>query len=123
MLVRVYNDNVYPHKEKFKGDVLLIPSKKYIEMDFFDAVEFLGQYTPIKVDGGGAHVAEGFKMLRIVKPDDFKIEDSKLIKCQACGETFPGEDELDAHINEKHVDQIVDEDEQKKRRKKKDEIS
>lgn len=118
--VRVYNDNVYPHKERFKGDIIEIAPKKFITMDFFDAVEFLGQYTPIKVDGGGAALPESYKMLRIVKPEEFKIEDKKTeIKCQACGKVFENNDELDAHVNENHLEQLVDEDEIKKRSKKK----
>jgi uncharacterized C2H2 Zn-finger protein len=117
--VRVYNDNVFPHKEKFKGEMIELLPKKYIVMDYYDAIEFLGQYTPIKTDGGGAPLPESFKMLRIVKPEHFKIEDSKLIKCQACGEVCSTTEELDAHVNEKHIEQLVDEDEVKKRKRSK----
>lgn len=120
--VRVYNDNIYNHKEKFKGDIIEIGAKKFIEMDFYDAVELLGQYTPIFTDGGGTPLPQSFKKLRIVKPEEFKIEDAKSFKCVACGELCESEDLLDIHVNEKHLEQLVDEDEQKKRRKKRDEV-
>ena len=116
--VRVYNDNIYPYKEKFKGDLVEIPSKKFVDMDYFDAVEFLGQYTPIQLDGGGAPLPTSYKMLRIVKQNDFKLEDSKKIICNACGLEFDNADKLEAHVSEKHIDDLADEEEQKKRRKK-----
>jgi len=121
--VRVYNDNIYPYQEKFKGEMLTIQPKQYIEMDLFDAAEFLGQYTPIVVDGGGAPIPKSYKMLRVVRPDNFKAEEKKEILCNACGMKFDTAIELDDHVNEKHVENLVDEDEQKKRRKKRDEQS
>lgn len=119
--VRVYNDNIYPYQEKYKGELIVIPPKQFVEMDLFDAAEFLGQYTPIVVDGGGAPLAKSFKMLRVVRPDGFKAEEKKEILCNACGKKFESTLELDAHVNEFHVENLVDEDEQKKRRKKRDE--
>ncbi len=116
--VRVYNDNIYPHKEKFKGEEIYIPPKCFVEMEFYDAVEFKGQYTPIVVDGGGAPIPQSFKMIRIVQPDGFQLEDSKKIVCNSCGKQFDSSKELDDHVNEFHIDLIVDEDEREKRLKK-----
>jgi len=119
--VRVYNDNIYPYQEMFKGELIKIAPKQYIELDLFDAAEFLGQYTSIQVDGGGSPRPQSYKMLRIVRPDHYKLEEKKEIICNACGVTFSTALELDEHVNEKHVDALTDEDEQKKRRKRKDE--
>lgn len=116
--VRVYNDNIYPHREKFKGEDLNIPPKGFIELDFFDAVELKGQYTPIIVDGGGAPLPQSFKMLRIVEPDGFKLEESKKIICNSCGQNFDSAKELDDHVTEFHIEQILDKDEREKRLKK-----
>lgn len=119
MNVRVYNDNVHPYYEKFKGEDVSIPARGFVEMDFFEAVEFRGTYSPIQVDGGGAAKPESFKMLRIVQPQEFVVEDKKEPQCHSCGKFFENLEILDAHISELHIDQILDKDEKEKRLKTK----
>ncbi len=68
--VRVWNDNKYDHKEMFKGEMIEIPSKKYIEMDHEEAVNFRGQYFPVVLDSDGNHTDKGYKMLRIERIED-----------------------------------------------------
>lgn len=67
-LVKVWNDNVHPHSENFKGSVIRIEPGKYVEMEHEDAVDFMGQFTPIVVDGGGNHDPRGYKKLRLDAP-------------------------------------------------------
>ena len=117
MQVRVYNDNVHPYREKFKGDEIQIPSKGFIEMDYFEAVEFRGSWSPIIVDGGGAPKPESFKMLRIVKPEDVVHEEVKKHQCHSCGKEFETPEVLDKHITEFHASLIADKDEREKREK------
>jgi hypothetical protein len=119
MEVRVYNDNIHPYSEKFKGEPISIPPKGFISMDYFEAVEFKGSFSPILVDGGGAAMPESYKMIRIVKPEDFTIEESKEIQCHSCGKKFESADLLDSHITASHVELIVDKDEREKRMKAK----
>lgn len=117
MRVRVYNDNSYPYKEMYKGELIDIPAGKYVEMEFEDAVDFKGTYVPIKVDGGGTPLKQSYKKIRIVKPADFKNESPEFFLCQSCGEKFTSQSELDSHIDSKHLNQMADEDEKEKRLK------
>lgn len=115
--VRVWNDNVFKHSERFRDELIEIPAGKCIEMEYDDAHLFLGQYFPIRKDGAGNQTRESYKMLRIEDgPIPIQKEMSKT-KCQSCGEDFETEKLLDAHVSEKHLDQMVDEDEKKKREK------
>lgn len=68
--VKVWNDNKYPHTETFKGDKITIPAGGFIEMDYVEAVEFQGQFTPIKKLGTGADDPTGFKMIRVEQPKE-----------------------------------------------------
>lgn len=120
--VRVYNDNIHPYTEHFKGEDLEIAPKCYIEKDFYDAVELLGTYSPIKTDGGGQQIATSFKKLRIVRPAEFKLEESKKILCNSCGEKFNTADLLEDHVLASHLDQMIDETEKKKRLKKREQM-
>ncbi len=63
--VKVWNDNVHPHKEKFKDVEFNIAPGEFIEMDSEEAVEFLHQFTGVKWRGDGTHCPTGFKKLRI----------------------------------------------------------
>lgn len=109
MNVRLYNDNIYPHTEKFKGDVIHIAPKAFVEMDEYEAVEFRGQMTSVKFDGGGNPLPECYKMIRIVKPENYHLHEiaDKPI-CLACAKAFPTKHELDAHIRSNHVEQMND---------------
>ena len=119
MNVRVYNDNIFPYQEKFKGEEVKIGPRGFIEMDYFEAVEFKGSYCPIVVDGGGAPKPESYKMIRIVQPEQFSVEDKKEPQCHSCGKTFESAKMLDEHITEAHLEQIIDTDEKEKRIKAK----
>ncbi len=66
--VKVWNDNKYPHTERYKGKEITIPAGEYIEMDYFDAVDFQGQFTPVRYLGTGAHDPACFKMIRVERP-------------------------------------------------------
>lgn len=113
--VMVYNDNIYPLTENFKGDRIHIEPNQFVEMDFYDAHEFKGQYKPIQVDGAGNKKPESFKKVRIVMPKDFNIQkamnispDSSL-KCNACGKVFKNVVELNKHVSDFHSSQKFDE--------------
>ncbi len=90
--VKVWNDNTHDHTEKFKDKILTVPAKGYIEMEYLDAVDFKGQYTPIKLLGTGAQDPAGFKMIRVEPPkEDLFTEDKNVF--HGTGKQFsePGE--------------------------------
>lgn len=69
-MVKVWNDNVHPHKEMFKGVEITIPPGGSVEMDYIEAVEFKGQFTPPKTDGSGKPDPRFFKKIRVEQPKE-----------------------------------------------------
>jgi hypothetical protein len=67
-IVKVWNDNVHPHVETFKGEVQTIPAGGYIEMDYVEAVQFAGQFTSPKFITDGVPDPKAYKMLRVDQP-------------------------------------------------------
>lgn len=122
VLVRVWNDNVFPFKQKFRDKDILIGPKKFIEMEETEAYEFKSAYSPIERDGDGQPKPESYKMIRIEKTDKTAhkpVANANEFLCQACGFHATNKKDLDAHIDENHLDQLVDKDEADKRRTKK----
>lgn len=109
--VRVWNDNKYEHREKFKGGMVIIPAGKYIEMNRDDAVLFKGQFTGMPEN---PRDARGFKMIRLEfnpsKIKDVVEEVEQANTCQACGFVAKTSAGLSAHIRANHQNQMVDED-------------
>lgn len=118
-LVRVWNDNTHPYEEEFKGKTIKIGANKFIEMEETEAVEFKGKFTHIKRDADGQPVPSGYKMLRIEKTSKSAHRPSEKLDftCQACGFIAKNKIELDAHIDENHLDSLLDKDEADKRKK------
>lgn len=114
--VRVYNDNKFEHREKFRGDIIIIPPGEYVEMDKEDAVLFKSQFTPIIRNKGGRDDPKGFKMIRIeYNPEVIPVRDvvgehTASLTCQACGFEAKTEAGLKVHIRASHASQMVDED-------------
>lgn len=116
MLVRVHNDNVYPYTEKYRGNVISIPAKSYIEMDSNDASDFLGTNPgTAEVDANGIQKPQTYKMLRVERIANQKTQASaKEFKCMVDGATFPTQELLDAYILEFHSEKMVDQDAKEK---------
>lgn len=68
MKVKLWNDNVYDHAEKFKGNVVTIPAGSFIELDIEEAYELKGQFTPMPPDDYSGDVRKFYKMLRVDAP-------------------------------------------------------
>ncbi len=119
VLVRVWNDNEFPYKEKFKDVDVTIQPRKFIEMEMTEAVEFLGTFTPIVRDFDGQPDPKSFKRLRIERTSKGVPQVTKPIEltCQMCGFEAKTQKELDTHIDENHLSDLVDEKEADKRRK------
>jgi hypothetical protein len=109
---RVWNDNDYPHTEKFKGETISIAAHAYIEMDYDDAKQFEGQYTPIITDGEKNPLPQFKKKIRIENLADGSQSTPAPLVCHATGQKAESADEL-RKLNAMHVDMLSDEDREK----------
>ena len=91
--VKVWNDNRYPHTEKFKGETITIEPGGYVEMDYIDAVDFKGQFTPMKMLGPGHPDPQHFKMIRVDQPATPIVKEDKNV-FHATGESFKSSAEV-----------------------------
>lgn len=110
MRAKVWNDNTCEWTEMFKGEKVTIPAGKYIEMEFYDAHEFKGQYSPIKIKPDDTQDPKSFKMIRVVKvtQEDGELDDSKQVfPCNLCKKVFTTEAALIAHSAKEHADQMI----------------
>lgn len=114
-MVKVWNDNHLDYSEAFEDYHINIKAGHFITMDREKAIKFKGQYRPVEKDGGGVQKASSFKMIRLENIDKAEMKTIDSNRCQAC--TFIGKSkkDLDDHISEMHLDQILDKDEYKKR--------
>lgn len=112
MRCRVWNDNPDTDwKETFKGDVLVIPKGKYIEMEFHDAHEFKGQYSPIRLRSDDTQDPASFKRIRVEKiiddMEDGEIEVQTVFPCNMCKKAFDSDEKLVAHSEKMHADKVI----------------
>jgi hypothetical protein len=106
-LVKVWNDNKYPHVEKYQGKDIEIAAGKYIEMDYDDALQFQGKFKPPMINGQG-HDPRGFKMIRVERPP---VAKANPLMNHVTGSAAGSEDELKAsmmqykHLQVKHEEE------------------
>lgn len=104
---RVYNmhRDGLTHKEKFKDELIEIPYGKYVLMDYEDAVQFRGQYFPMKMDAQGVQDPTTYKMIKI-EADSASSEVTSVKKfiSPMDGKEFHSQHELDAYIEAKYGD-------------------
>lgn len=97
---RVWNDNDLQHTETFKGETIVIAPHRSIEMDRDEAVQFLGQFYPMKTDGERRQLPESYKKLRIevIAAEAISVP----LICHATGKQAANAQEL-AAMNAEHV--------------------
>ena len=109
--VKVWNDNTVAWTEKFKGDDVKIPPRGYIEMEFYEAHEFKGQFSPIKVRADGTQDPGSFKMIRVEpleQKNEGEIEDGQeIFPCNLCRKVYTTEEALLKHSESAHSAQMV----------------
>lgn len=99
-VVKVYNDNAHPHKERFKGEMIEIPAGGHIEMEYEEAMDFRGQFTGIAPVGpNGAPDARFFKMIRVEKLKEPLFKDTSLLN-PVTGKVHSSAEELRAVLSE-----------------------
>ena len=122
MKVKVYNNNKYPFEQEFKGVKIRIEAKKYIEMEYDEAVDFKSSYSPVLVDGDGQPLPISFKMLSL-DADDVRAAkeeianmnnnergNNKTFVCHMCNKEFMTKNGLIRHVKNRHMDDLVDDD-------------
>ena len=123
--VKVWNDNKYPHKESYKGDMVVIPAGGFVEMDWEEAIQFKGQFTgmaPLKatddgLGGMGEPDPKFFKMIRVDPPADDPVKDDGLVN-HATGKRASDTAELLAQVLQfarENPDRVVKDDDLEKR--------
>ena len=108
---RVYNRHPHglTHVEEFKEQLLKIPAGEYVLMDYEEAVQFRGQYFPMKKNGQDAPDPSGFKCIEL-KPDTDKEQVANTGKsdggyvCHFDGAKFPTQALLDKYIKDNYAD-------------------
>ena len=118
-MVKVWNDNHFPYRETFEDQKIVIEPKRYVLMDYEKAIKFKGTFSPIEVNAGGVQKPESYKKIRleVLKSTKEATEAVKYI-CQSCKYLAISEEDLDTHTDEKHLDQLLDEEYKKKRLKR-----
>jgi len=94
---KLWNDNDHEHREKFKGAEVVIPAKGFIEMDFEEACELKGQFTPIVMLAEGVPDPKSFKKLRVEWPKEPTAKVDPLV-CHADGSSAGSAQELAAKL-------------------------
>lgn len=109
MKAKVWNDNKYVHKEKFRGDLITIAPGEFVEMEYHDAVQFKGQMTPIARDVDGAPTPQSYKMIRVEAiAEKAKKEDFDVSICQSCSYKAADQVDLAKHILENHSETLAE---------------
>jgi hypothetical protein len=117
--VKVHNRNIYPLVERFKGSTIKIEANSFMEMDYDEAMIFMGQFHPMQFDKGGVQKPESYKWIEIDKEDEERVKlqrggakSAEKVKyvCQVCAQEFLTKNGLMKHVKSKHLDAMVDED-------------
>lgn len=111
MKAKVYNRHRegMTHKENFKGNLIEIKAGSFIVMDYEDAVDFKGQYFPMKLLPTGQPDPAGWKMIEVVPIVDGEDETITYI-CNMDGKEFSSQAELDAYTKANYGDQVFKDD-------------
>lgn len=108
---QVVNDNVHPFVQEFKEQMIRIPAGGHVEMDQDDAVQFMGMFYPPKKDGNDQPDPRFFKKLRIVPVKGGQSAPAQeTFVCQKCKHVANSKEDLSAHIDENHLDDLADAD-------------
>lgn len=112
-MVKVRNMNSHPFEQRHKNGTTYRLAPKgapgdMVEMDEEDAVVFLGQFKPFKMDNKGNHDPAHYKMLKIERPSGAESAERETKPvCQVCRLQTSSWLELEAHQRLVHSDQLV----------------
>lgn len=103
---RVYNRHPegMTHREKYKEQMITIPAGGFVLMDYEDAVQFRGQYFPMKKNAQGAPDPASFKVIHL-EPDNAEVKAAPVeFICHFDGRKFPTQSALDQYLTENYAD-------------------
>lgn len=106
---RVWNKHAkgFTHKEKFRDDWVEIKAGQYILMDYEDAVQFKGQYFPMKRDAMGQEDPMTWKMIFIEPDGDVTTPViTKKFVSHIDGKEFESQAMLDAYLKANFADSV-----------------
>lgn len=95
--VKVWNDNVFEHTEKFKGAMITVPAGGSVEMDHEEAYEFVARYTGLPEPDFQGDIRRFHKKLR-VEAGAHLVEVPKYVN-QVTGKVYQTQAELDASLS------------------------
>ena len=99
------------HREKFRGELVEIKAGSYVLMDYEDAVQFRGQFFPMKKLPTGEADPAGFKCIRLEPHDESQpAPDVKKFISHIDGREFESQALLDAYLKENFADQVFKDD-------------
>lgn len=105
---KVYNVHSHglTHVEKFKDETISIKAGEFVEMDYEDAVQFKGQYFPIKKNAQNVQDPASFKMIKLepVNPDEPIEAANKIYVSHIDGKEFQSKAALEAYLNQNYSD-------------------
>lgn len=99
-LDKVWNDDDVEYREVFKGREVVIPPRKFIEMNSREAAEFMGRFVLPKDTRDGTLKVKKLRRERAKR--DIDITDINKGMCIACGKDCGSQMALTAHIKAKH---------------------
>lgn len=105
-LAKVWNDSEHEWKEKFKGDLIVIPAKSFIEMEFYDAHAFKGQFPGIFLDANDQQIPQSMKIIRVEGEPPGALKTDQM-NCQMCKEKFLSFASLNDHVSLRHKDSVI----------------
>ena len=109
---KVINKNTHPLIDEYKGMKIKLAPGEAIDMDYYDYIEFKGQIPAgLKTrddmfDGSGNQKPQSYKKIAYEGPIPHEATDQNV--CQACKGVFATAKQLDAHIDEWHLDSVED---------------
>lgn len=112
-MTKIWNDNRHPHKEMFKGKEIVIPAGECIEMEYEEAIEFKGQYTPMPPAEFNGDESVFYKMLRVEPVDPKLIVPDEGHVNHATGKRFESVDKLRQSLEEVRHLLVKDDDAEK----------
>ncbi len=105
---RVWNKHPdgFTHREKFRENLIEIKGGAYVVMDYEDAVQFRGQYFPMKRRPTGEPDPVGFKVLHLEPHDADDAPAAQEFICHFDGAKFPTQAMLDNYLTQNFSDHV-----------------
>jgi hypothetical protein len=100
---QVWNDSDKPYKEDFKGVMMEVPPRAFIEMDSQEASEFLAQFVAPKRDGMGTFL-NSKPLRKVIVPSSEGVKNETVPEdyCIICNKQFGSKGFLAAHFSKMH---------------------